>query len=181
MDKWTNKITDKISTQTDELNNLFGWSDSTEMSEADWRTIEKAWWNTSYGLSKLKAKLNAIPKTSAGRWFRLDPKTWDKRWIDEFEGWLKDTKVGDIQPFSGVSNIEAWKAMVNWWKEEKNKNKSLEDMFKDSEIWDKAVKAYAEFFWLWNIESWWELKEKDISKKEGSEEESEENAGEKTE
>jgi hypothetical protein len=59
---------------------------------------------------------------------------------------LKQTEENEIpSSFSGVSsvNIAVWKEMVNWWKEEKNKNRSLQDMFSEVRY---SARAYAEFF-----------------------------------
>ena len=164
--------------QTDALNQFLGWSNTNRMSETDWWKIEKAWINLS-GLYRLKEKRDAITKSPSGQWFMLNPSKWDSRWINEFTKWLKDTEEKDIPSrFSGVSEtyIAVWKQMVNWWKIEDNKNKTLKDMFVAIQ---NSVKAYAEFFWLKNkeINTWLELQDEDISKSEESEKES----GEKSE
>ena len=87
---------------------------------------------------------------------------------------MKKTKENEIPTsFADVSkaNIGVWKQMVARWKEDKNKNRSLEDMFKEVEY---SARAYAEFFWLdKEIENWLDLQNKDISKLEWSEEKSE--------
>jgi len=162
-------ITQTTSNQTDALNSFLGWENNKRMKESAWNEIKTAGINMSW-LYKLEAKRNAINKTPEGRWFMLDPTKWDMRWIEEFTQWLKDTPVNGIpSSFKWVSsiNLESWKEMVARWKKEDNKNKSLQDMFQDGQIWLKAIKAYVEFFGLDNeIEDWLKLKEADISKSE---------------
>lgn len=178
IDDWRTAVEKSVSTQTDSLNNLFGWANSKTMSESDWNGIKTAWesgWQKYSGLRLLEAKKDAINrnKTEAGWWFRLDPRTWDKRWIDVFTQWLKNTAEWDIDSYKpdGVSpdNLPVWRKMVIWWKE--HENGTLEQLFEDGTIWKKAVKAYAEFFWIKDIDkiiSWTDLKARDISKSEES-------------
>jgi hypothetical protein len=169
---WDRSVKDRINAQTKELNNLLWWADSKRMDAVSWGKIRSAWVEERlHGLSLLEAKRDAIPKTEEGRWFTLDSINWDSRWMEEFKEWLKNTKENEIPSFfRWVSNIWAWVEMVNRWKIEGNKDKSLQDMFQDSAIWTKAIVAYAEFFWLdKSVDTWWELKDEDISKTKSSE------------
>lgn len=158
----------EISAQTDRINELWWWTNSTMMSASNWNDIKSAWRDKSW-LGKLGDKRTEInnKKTEKGWWFMLDPVNWDKRWINEFTEWLENTKK--IESFSGVSNadMKAWQEMVNRWNDPENKDKTLEKLFNKDR---RYVRAYAEFFWLDDsVNTWWELKDEDITKTKSSE------------
>ena len=63
-----------------------------------------------------------------------------------------------------TGNDPAWKNMIDRWNEGDNKKQGLEQMFKN-ENESQNVKAYADFFGLWNMTTWEQLKNADIYKK----------------
>lgn len=112
-------------------------------------------------------KINGI-KTDDWKWMRLNPQTAQNGgwWIDEFKQRLNTANANDIS-----SSYPVWKEMVKSWQSEPDSSKrTLETLFKDS----RYVKAYADFFGLWSVSWWDELKNRDISKNSESKEKSEE-------
>lgn len=162
------KITEyqkKVSEQTDDVMKMRNWSDDNYLSETQRTEIRNAWiWPQLKWLRILEAKRDYIKtiRTSGWKWMKLKPNATDKFWQTEFSRWLtymKD-KTDDIDWV--YKNV--WKNMINRWNTNEN-DRTLEKMFKEngSEIQDR-VKAYAEVFGLkWDIKTWEDLMDKDIS------------------
>lgn len=150
-------------TQVDEVMRNWWLVDDNALTQSQKTDIQQAWVGKSW-LDILVAKKDYINKdgfkTDEWRWLVLNPNTPDKFWIEEFEGWLEESKG---EQFIWVENGNIWKKMVEWWnKEEDRDNRTLEAMFKVP--W--SVKAYADFFGLTlDNYDWNNLKEADISRK----------------
>ena len=122
-------------------------------------TIEPKWWD------RLRNTLQEIKviRDEKWKWMTLNGLSESSRfWIQEFEKRL--TKMGDESPIYGSGDDKAWNDMIKWWKDNKDNNRSLQNMF--DKLWAPALSAYAKFFELsWNISTWNDLMNKDISSK----------------
>ena len=86
-------------------------------------------------------------------------------WMEQFGKRLSSM---DGKTVTETNHNEAWNNMIKRWNEGNNKDQGLEQMFKKNPSGEpNSVKAYADFFGL-NLSSntWEELKNADISKKE---------------
>lgn len=85
----------------------------------------------------------------------------DGFWINQFGNRLTAMKG---KPVTGTRYNDVWDKMIRDWNSSQitDIEKKLEEIFKGHE---DRIKAYADFFGLWNITTWEELKKADISKK----------------
>ena len=164
-DLWNRKIQNKKNEYIDgsykEMDDVMRmwWIMSEDMlTESQKIWIKQAWWVNARWMKKLeemkkyiKDKKNKI----TWKWLKLDPKASDPFWRQEFEAWLEGAE--------NENNITdpTWKNMVAWWNDSNNKSiRTLEEMFKKV---DWSAGAYAKFFWFWDITTWTQLKDLDIS------------------
>ena len=64
-------------------------------------------------------------------------------WIQEFEKWL--TTMVDEAPIQGSGDDKIWNDMIQWWKNNKDNNRTLQNMFSSV---PNAAATYAKFFEL---------------------------------
>ena len=143
-----------------------GWfgNDTWYLSPEEMKKITNAR-NGTPSIRQLTAMKNAIAKSEKWKWMTLNPQTSSNNgfWINEFSAWLERMKN---QPVTWIGDDSVWSNMINRWNEGKNREQGLEQMFKSNKSREQnSVKAYAKFFGLWNITTWEQLKNADISKK----------------
>ena len=113
-------------------------------------------------LNKIRDVINRI-KTEEWKWMTLSRDTAknDGFWIDQFGNRLT---AMESEKVTGTSYDAVWNKMISDWKSSQitDIEKKLEYIFKDH---TDRIKAYADFFGLWNITTWEELKKADIAKK----------------
>ena len=67
----------------------------------------------------------------------------------------------DEAPIQGSGDDKIWNDMIQWWKNNKDNNRTLQNMFSSV---PNAAATYAKFFELsWTINTWNDLMNKDIS------------------
>lgn len=158
-------IWDVNADQEDKVRELWWLKKDEELSSRQQADIVSAW-NTARWLNILVAKKEAIgkikskewnnltlnPQTSAGNWF----------WIQEFTKWLNTVDK------NALSWELKWQNMVTDWRalapDDKKDQRTLEKLFTGTRG-REHVQTYASFFWLnSSVDTWWELKDEDISK-----------------
>ena len=158
IDSKKHEYADRSSKEMDKVMELW-WFKSTGLSETQKTWIRQAWWVSATWMQKLEAMKNYIKKDNdiKWKWLKLNPQAPDPFWREEFTNWLERANGSNFS----WDNANVWKQMVDWWHKPENKDtRTLEKLFNEVK-W--SVQAYAKFFDLWNINSWSELMEKDIS------------------
>lgn len=167
--QYQSELSDVYKDQIGQVDNWFGNTNKVMLDSSSERAIAQAgstlssWW-----LRILEAKRTKIyelrdKNLKEGEWygFRLNPEWGYRFWIEQFEKWLSDMngKTGNIT----WKDASIWIEMVNRWNNPNNKDKkTLENLFKKD---SRYIKAYADFFGLWDVTWWDDLKNRDISKK----------------
>jgi len=172
---WRSLLEEKINynqRKVDEVNNehnqiISSWfgDGATYLSSTETGNIEtKMRLNTWDGLLNTKEYIDTIRDVN-WKWMTLNPATSSNNgfWIQEFSKWLEWMKDKTV---FWTNNNTVWKNMISRWNNPNNKDdRTLEKMFKNGNE-TQNVEAYAEFFELWwNITTWEQLKNADISKK----------------
>lgn len=168
IEKYQLKVNDRYNEQNQIINSWFGdvaWYLSADEVSA----IENVSWKWIDLLKNKKDKILSIrndEKNTDWKWMTLNPQTSSNNgfWIQEFTKWLEWMKNQNV---SWTSYDPVWNNMISRWNDDNNKDKTLEKMFKGNKSREmQSVKAYADFFELWwNITTWEQLKNADISKK----------------
>ena len=166
VDKLTSKQTDKV------MEMWWLTSDDT-LTQTMQTGIINVWWVSSglKWLQILEAKRDYINdlsngiKTDKWKWMTLGPNPWDGGfWAWQFSSWLTDmrNRTGEIQ----WNDRDIWINMINRWNSASDTEKTLKNMFKKNISGeDNSVGAYARLFGLWNITTWEDLIDADISQK----------------
>lgn len=160
----------KLSEQTNAINALLWFNDQKTLSVNDRQYIEGR-----IDAAKDLSSLNDIKKRfdnlkswlndGENYWMVLNPNASDKFWQTQFKERL--TNMKDKQnTLTWQTNGQTREDMINRWNWPNNKNKNLEEMFRNNPSWIRnSVKAYAEVFGLNWISTWHDLQNADFSKK----------------
>ena len=164
-DSWRIKkeweIKNRIADQAAAVEELFWWSDKYSLSAQQEQKLIWVWNDNQIRwkwLEILQEQQKIIKSFDDKSWFTLK---WDtsnsKTWVNQFTKRLNDVDKSKI----AWNYKTEWVEMINWWRDEKNKdNRSLENLFRDS----RYVKAYSNLFGLWDkVVNWWDLMNQDIS------------------
>ena len=162
---YTQRKVDEVNNEHNQIISSWFGDGAWYLSAAEITKIGNAGAGETTWLGRLTAKRDAIEKSEKWKWMTLNPATAsnDGFWIKQFTEWLEKSKD---QTIYWMGNDKAWNDMIKRWNKDDNKKQGLEQMFKNNESGEtNSVKAYADFFGLWNITTWEGLKDLDISKK----------------
>jgi len=153
----------KTNDQLGELMNKRWFGNSNVLTETQKSSIVNAWRYNKW-LEALEAKRKEIKWVGWWKWLSLGTNPGDGWfWKESFGSWLTSLN-GKLDIFGWVSNPtyrEAWENMVEKW--DSLKDKTLDEKYAEIFRIPNAARAYADFFGLWVINTWDELKNKDIS------------------
>ncbi len=166
IDKYQRKVNDKYQQQDQIIKSWFG-DNTWYLSAEERRRIENAPW--ANWMEKMKNKRSEIlsikndEKNTNWKWMTLSRDTAknDGFWINQFGNRLTVMKEEQV---TGTWYDNVWNNMISEWNSSQitDVEKKLEGIFKGN---TNRIRAYADFFGLWNIDTWEELKKADIAKK----------------
>ena len=162
INKYQSKVNEEYRKQEDIIKSWV-WNNAGHLSATEEMEIKNRMTNKTWdSLKKTKEYIDSI-KTNEWKWMTLDGSSGSsKLWIQEFTKWLEWMNGKTVS----WTNDLVWNNMISRWNNDNNKDKTLEMMFKKNGSTEtQSVKAYADFFGLWNITEWKDLKDADISKK----------------